>query len=122
MLIFAFSGALLAFGAPAGSQGSEPYVSPFGDLTIEADSLLPGSTVMLSGDGFTPDTDAALTRFRREDARGTWTLEVETCWVTSQGSQEFLPCVIPFRLRSANNAPTSAPPLRERGCPSTSQY
>ena len=61
MLIFAFSGALLAFGAPAGSQGSEPYVSPFGDLTIEADSLLPGSTVMLSGDGFTPDTPVFLT-------------------------------------------------------------
>lgn len=61
MLLFAFSGALLAFGAPAGSQGSEPYVSPFGDLTIVADDLLPGSMVMLSGDGFTPETPVFLT-------------------------------------------------------------
>ena len=61
MLLFAFSGAFLAFGAPAGSQGTEPYVSPFGDLTIVADELLPGSTVMLSGDGFTPETPVFLT-------------------------------------------------------------
>ncbi len=59
--MFAFSGALLAFGAPAGSQGSEPYVSPFGDLTIVADDLLPGSMVSLSGDGFTPETPVFLT-------------------------------------------------------------
>ena len=60
-MIFAFSSALLAFGAPAGSQGSEPYVSPFGDLTIVADDLVPGSMVSLSGDGFTPETPVFLT-------------------------------------------------------------
>lgn len=68
MLIFAFSGALLAFGAPASSQGTEPYVSPFGDLTITADDLLPGSTVMFTGDGFTPETPVFLTVRQNESA------------------------------------------------------
>ena len=68
MLIFAFSGALLAFGAPASSQGTEPYVSPFGDLTITADDLLPGSTVMFTGDGFTPETPVFLTVRENETA------------------------------------------------------
>lgn len=68
VLILAFSGALLTLGAPAGSQGTEPYVSPFGDLTIEADDLLPGSTVRLSGDGFTPETPVFLTVRRNATA------------------------------------------------------
>lgn len=75
VLIFAFSGAFFAFGTSASSQGTEPYVSPFGDLTIEADSLLPGATVRLSGDGFTPETPVFLTV--RENASATVLVEDE---------------------------------------------
>jgi hypothetical protein len=58
--LFALSAIIILTTHQAGARQGDPYTGPiFGDLTIVGDTT-PGSTVLLTGDGFAPDSALTL--------------------------------------------------------------